>query len=173
MTAVRKDEPLLARQPTVTSELTSGKIALSFPPGLSLWPWCIVTPKDHDKGSPNLINMCRKEKQTIMAKMAKWFIRKFDCSQVKCKGCRRLFLYHQVKRKNKCPKCKLDNYSCRTPKTKGGSMHKLELKQKKNKRWIWELISIKGKTRKVLARSGVDFSRKAAAIQAHARLALW
>jgi len=44
--------------------------------------------------------------------MEKWFIREFDRSWVMCKSCKRLFLYNQMKRKNKCPKCKLNNYDC-------------------------------------------------------------
>jgi len=44
--------------------------------------------------------------------MEKWFIREFDRSWVKCKSCKRLFLYDRMKRKNKCPKCKLNNYGC-------------------------------------------------------------
>lgn len=44
--------------------------------------------------------------------MYRWFIREFDRSWVKCRSCKTLFLYNQMKRKNKCPKCKLDNHGC-------------------------------------------------------------
>jgi len=47
----------------------------------------------------------------------RWFNRQFDRNFVKCRSCRHLFLYDQVKRKNKCPKCKLDNYGHKRPLT--------------------------------------------------------
>ena len=43
----------------------------------------------------------------------RWFIREFDRNWVRCKGCKELFWLEYVKRKNKCPKCKLDNYIMR------------------------------------------------------------
>ena len=39
----------------------------------------------------------------------KWFYREFDKHWVKCFNCKHSFLYIDVKRKNKCPNCKLNN----------------------------------------------------------------
>ena len=53
---------------------------------------------------------------------SRWFIREFDRYWVKCRGCGRLFMYEQMKRKNKCPKCKLDNCGCLKTARPGGHM---------------------------------------------------
>ena len=41
-----------------------------------------------------------------------WYITEFDSNFIKCKGCKKLFSHRgtNVKRKNKCPKCKINNY---------------------------------------------------------------
>jgi len=43
----------------------------------------------------------------------RWFYYRIDENWVVCSGCRESFLYKDVKRKNKCPACKLDNNRCR------------------------------------------------------------
>jgi len=42
----------------------------------------------------------------------RWFRSEFDRSWVRCRNfnCKSLFFLKDVRRKNKCPKCKLDNY---------------------------------------------------------------
>ena len=48
----------------------------------------------------------------------KWFVREFDPVWVRCRSCKKLAHYASVKRKNKCPHCKMDNYG-QLPKKKG------------------------------------------------------
>ena len=43
----------------------------------------------------------------------RWFYYRMDKSLVTCSSCRKDFVHRDVKRKNKCPACKLDNNRCR------------------------------------------------------------
>jgi len=49
-----------------------------------------------------------------------WYITEFDSNFIKCKGCKKLFSHRgtNVRRKNKCPKCKMDNYGMMPKQTK-------------------------------------------------------
>ena len=40
----------------------------------------------------------------------KWFYANFDSHVVSCKNCKTKYSRNKVQRKNKCPKCGLDNH---------------------------------------------------------------
>ena len=44
----------------------------------------------------------------------RWFYRNFDRRWVTCQICKKSYLLETVKRKNKCPNCKVDNRLCAT-----------------------------------------------------------
>lgn len=48
-----------------------------------------------------------------MGNKPRWYIKRLDINWVVCSGCRSEFFYDKVKRKNKCPKCKINNYGCK------------------------------------------------------------
>lgn len=49
--------------------------------------------------------------KNISTNRPRWYVVEFDRNFVCCKSCRLIFFYKYIKRKNKCPHCKIDNYS--------------------------------------------------------------
>ena len=56
----------------------------------------------------------------------RWFYYRLDKNLVTCSGCRKHYAYKNVKRKNKCPDCKLDNNRCRRVKSNGSQRQEKE-----------------------------------------------
>lgn len=58
----------------------------------------------------------------------RWFHINFDPTWVTCRACscREQFFLKDVKRKNKCPKCRIDNYGYRKSDTKTKKKEKVE-----------------------------------------------
>ena len=52
-----------------------------------------------------------------MSDKPKWYVLQFDRAWVKCSACRTDFFYDDIKKRRKCPKCKINNQHCRTQKT--------------------------------------------------------